>query len=255
MGALGKFEGFVENLFDGTLTRFLRGQLQPVEIAKRLSRVMESNQNVGVGHVFVPNEYKVSLCPRDFERLQSIKATMERELENYLEGVAREKRFSLVSRPSVTLDPDDALAPRQVHVRARLVDQPDVSKRTYEAPPVAQPHFTQRLPVDQLRHASVAPARKVALLVTSGPNTGARFSIDRPMLSVGRGLDNDLVLDDQRVSRHHAELRLLGGRVCLTDLKSTNGTWVNGKRVVESVLTNGDKVSLGGLEFLFEESD
>lgn len=253
VGALGKFEAFVENLLDGTLTRFLRGQLQPVEIAKRMSRVMESNQTVGVGHVFVPNEYRVALCPRDFHRLETIRATLERELEDYLEGVAREKGFSLVSRPLVVLAADDRLSPRQVHIQARLVDQPLVARRTEDDVSSVQPQHTQRLRLDQVRHPSAVHAHRPTLVGVAGALAGARIAVDKPVLTIGRGLDNDLVLDDQRVSRHHAELQLVGGKVRIVDLKSTNGTWVNGKRVAERVLGPGDSVSLGGLEFQFEE--
>jgi len=276
VGALVKFESFFENLFDGTLTGFLRGQLQPVEIARRIGRVMESNQTVGIGHIFVPNDYTVSLCPRDFERLQNIRATVERELENFLEGTAREKEFSFVSRPVVVLEPDESLGQRHIRVRARLVDQPIQRKEQFfpgkDLPAPApnpddefapgQMYHTRRLRLDQLRQPSqgkgqpfAGSSQRATLVATSVHLAGTKLNIDRPVLTIGRGLDNDLVLDDQQVSRHHAELRQVGGKVCIRDLKSTNGTMVNGKRVVECVLGNGDNLSLGGLEFVFEVGD
>jgi len=215
---------------------------------------MESNQMVGVGHVFVPNEYRVSLCPRDFQRLESIRVTLERELGEYLEGVARDKRFSFVSRPVVVLASDDTLSPRQVHIRARLVDQPTVVRRPEDEIPISHPQHTQPLQLSQLRYqSSTIYSRRAALVGITGAFAGTRILIDKPTLTIGRGLDNDLVLEDQRVSRHHAELQLVGGKVRILDLKSTNGTWVNGKRVAEYVLSHGDTVSVGGLEFLFEE--
>ncbi|HEX8917505.1 MAG TPA: FHA domain-containing protein, partial [Chloroflexota bacterium] len=65
--------------------------------------------------------------------------------------------------------------------------------------------------------------------------------------------DNDIVLDDKRVSRHHAEIQEKGGRWLLRDMGSTNGTAVNGKIVKEAALKPGDQVSLGGLECTWEQ--
>jgi pSer/pThr/pTyr-binding forkhead associated (FHA) protein len=57
------------------------------------------------------------------------------------------------------------------------------------------------------------------------------------------------------VSRKHAEIRLRLGRYTLYDLQSTNGTYVNGRRVAEVVLADGDRLSIGGVELEFRASD
>ena len=72
---------------------------------------------------------------------------------------------------------------------------------------------------------------------------------------IGRDPQNDVVLDDRRVSRKHAEVRLRLGRYTLYDLQSTNGTYVNGRRVAEKVLEDKDKISIGGLEIVFHSVD
>ena len=66
-------------------------------------------------------------------------------------------------------------------------------------------------------------------------------------LTVGRSLDADVVLDDPRVSRQHARLEVDGDRTRLVDLRSTNGTFVNGDRVANADLVAGDRLSFGGL--------
>jgi pSer/pThr/pTyr-binding forkhead associated (FHA) protein len=70
---------------------------------------------------------------------------------------------------------------------------------------------------------------------------------------VGRQADNDIVLDDRRVSRHHAEVIDRGGRWVIRDRDSTNGTAVNGKVTKEAVLKPGDRISFGGLEVTWEQ--
>jgi hypothetical protein len=65
-------------------------------------------------------------------------------------------------------------------------------------------------------------------------------------LVIGRSSTCQLVLADDTVSRRHAELYVEGGRWLLRDLGSANGTWVNGRRVVEAEVRAGDEVHLGG---------
>jgi pSer/pThr/pTyr-binding forkhead associated (FHA) protein len=65
---------------------------------------------------------------------------------------------------------------------------------------------------------------------------------------IGRSSSCQLVLADDTVSRRHAELRIQDGRWLLRDLGSSNGTWVNGRRVVEAEVRPGDTVHLGGCQ-------
>ncbi len=80
---------------------------------------------------------------------------------------------------------------------------------------------------------------------------GTRVVLDRPVLTIGRLPDRDLVLDDVDVSRRHAEVRRHGRSFRLVDLGSVNGTVVNGARVAEHVLADGDVVRLGSVEMTF----
>ena len=66
-------------------------------------------------------------------------------------------------------------------------------------------------------------------------------------LVLGRSPGCQLVFDDDTVSRRHAELRMFDGRWILRDLGSSNGTWVNGRQVIEAEVVPGDEIQLGGL--------
>jgi FHA domain/Domain of unknown function (DUF1707) len=65
-------------------------------------------------------------------------------------------------------------------------------------------------------------------------------------LAIGRSSGCELVLADDTVSRRHAELFVEEGRWLLRDLRSSNGTWVNGRRIVEAEVRSGDVLHLGG---------
>lgn len=84
-----------------------------------------------------------------------------------------------------------------------------------------------------------------------GPDMGRRFELRQKVLSIGRGGDNDLVIDKDSVSRRHVRLENRGSEVLVTDLGSTNGTYVNDIVVKEHILRNGDLLKIGDTIFKF----
>jgi pSer/pThr/pTyr-binding forkhead associated (FHA) protein len=98
---------------------------------------------------------------------------------------------------------------------------------------------------------SSGPAPTPQLVVVNGRMRGAGFDIPPGRSEIGRQAGVAILLDDQDVSRRHAVLDRTGGRVVLADLGSTNGTWVNQRRLhpddrrdgVE--LRDGDEVRFG----------
>jgi class 3 adenylate cyclase len=83
-----------------------------------------------------------------------------------------------------------------------------------------------------------------AVVVTDGPLAGRRFEVDTRLL-VGR-VDADLTIDDELVSRRHAEIRAVAGALEIEDRGSLNGTWVNGERIAgPRALAPGDVIKLG----------
>ncbi|PYV09493.1 MAG: hypothetical protein DMG07_23085, partial [Acidobacteria bacterium] len=79
----------------------------------------------------------------------------------------------------------------------------------------------------------------------SGPLKGKKEAFDQDLIRIGRKSDNDVVLDDSVVSSSHAEIRRREGRYVLTDLGSTNGTFLNGKRIERYALNDRDSIQIG----------
>lgn len=248
MSALTRFEHFVESIVEGSFARFMRGQLQPVEIAKRLARAMESEHRIAAGKTFVPNEYRAALNPDDFRLFESSRASWEEELVEYLAGVAREHGLALFGRPIVTLEAVPGVPPGQVRVSTRLVDRPAPTATQLEGGILGR---TQRIDVAAVRQAAAVVPEAGRLVLATGALAGATFTLDKATLLIGRAMDNDVVLEEPGVSRYHAEIRLRGDRFYLRDLKSTNGTRVNGEEVTERVLSDGDRLSLAGVDLVF----
>lgn len=77
------------------------------------------------------------------------------------------------------------------------------------------------------------------------------YSIDQ-VLTLGRQGDNDIVIKDPFVSKKHFKIVEDEGEYYLEDLNSSNGTFLNGQRIEDMVkLSNGDRISIGNIEFLF----
>lgn len=89
-------------------------------------------------------------------------------------------------------------------------------------------------------------------LLLIGTKDASEFNLRRLLTRIGRNQDNDIVLNNDRVSRYHAEIICEGEIRKIVDNNSRNGIWINGKRVRESEeLHSGDKVRIGKQEFVF----
>jgi DNA-binding NtrC family response regulator len=95
------------------------------------------------------------------------------------------------------------------------------------------------------RRALELPVRRFRIVVEDGPDQGRSLDVSGPAASVGSGEDNDLVLTDRTVSRHHARLALTESGVQVTDLASRNGTWLGGARVEIATVPAGSRVRFG----------
>jgi predicted component of type VI protein secretion system len=96
------------------------------------------------------------------------------------------------------------------------------------------------------------------LRAEQGELTGQIYRPERPVVTVGRAQDGDIVLQEQGVSRHHARLQRGSQGWIITDLSSTNGTFVNGKRLASQeghALHTGDRITIGSSVFAFREGE
>ncbi|MBN1658188.1 MAG: FHA domain-containing protein, partial [Anaerolineae bacterium] len=111
-------------------------------------------------------------------------------------------------------------------------------------------------PGDQLRlgdvelayqAAGAAPARAGAWIEVGGQ----RYPISPAGMTIGRSRDNDVVVPDTRASRDHARIDYQQGSFVISDLGSANGVFVNGRRVQQHVLHDGDEVTIGDTRLHF----
>jgi pSer/pThr/pTyr-binding forkhead associated (FHA) protein len=127
----------------------------------------------------------------------------------------------------------------------------------YPGGPVAQPGSPQPgSPVTLSGAMAAVQGSGVRLVGRGGPYDGRVFELSKPEAFVGRVAGNDIVLDDNSISRRHARLRLVdgGARVEVYDLRSANGTFINGERTKLDACGPGDKLRFGDLLFRVEST-
>jgi len=93
------------------------------------------------------------------------------------------------------------------------------------------------------------------ILVVRGPDRGKRFVLDYDLSTIGRSLRTEVRLVDTEVSRRHAQLRRDNDHFLLLDLGSSNGTFLNGKRVEQSNLRSRDRIQIGQTVMVFRDED
>lgn len=242
-----RVEAFVSRVIEGWSARLFGAKLQPVQIAKRLIRAMEAHQTISLAKTFVPNSYVVSLAPSDFAQFEQYRRSLEQELAETLLGASRERSFTLLAYPTVEIERDDDLASGDIRVSCAMVDtaQEEVTPESRALGAVETGHTMVLDREALLRERPRAPRASLE------PRDGTPVPLGGEPVLIGRDPQSDLVLDDRRVSRKHAEIRLRLGRYTLYDLQSTNGTYVNGRRIAEKVLDDGDRLAIGGLEITF----
>jgi hypothetical protein len=247
VGLFSGLEGSLEKYIEGFFRDKFKGRVQPVDIAKRLAREMRDKKRVSVNLVYAPNEYTVYLSREDWQAVGSIAGALASELQEYLSQKAVEKDFTLVARPLVIIQGDENLKPGQLRVESVFSASPQLAGEVPGDGRVEE--FEDTLCYRSLRDTSPVPVVKqdthYLLVVQEGPQKGRIYELEGFPLVVGRREGSDVLLSDNSISRRHARLEFSGGAWAVTDLGSTNGTFVNGLRVNNKELAPGDVVKFG----------
>jgi Protein of unknown function (DUF3662)/FHA domain len=251
MSVLRNLEEKIAGLVEGTFSRAFRSEVRPVEIARKLAREMEEHKSFSVSRTYVPNEYRVFLSPRDRQRFADYEEALASELAGYLLEHARRERLVMLSRPAIEFETDDRLGLGEFGIQTRVV-QPAQEPEAAPAPAEQSGRtmvYSAAGRVAEPLEERARERRETALLLLDG----RRLIVGPSGVTLGRSSRCDVVLDDPNVSRQHAELRPRGGSWVLTDLGSTNGSSVNGRRIdAPTVVKPGDEIELGTSVMTFE---
>jgi hypothetical protein len=250
VGVLDRFEKGIERAVNGAFAKAFRAEVQPVEIASALRRAVDEKAAViGRGRTLVPNSFVVELGESDHERLGEYADALSDELVANLREHADHQRYAFVGPVTVTFEQVEDLDTGLFRVRSATV-----KGRQQEARPTRSPEVIPRDPdiptpppraaVEARSQAVQRPTRRPWLEVD-----GQVYPLVGPVTVVGRGDEADVVLDDPGISRRHAEIRVTTDgphlAATLTDLGSTNGTYVDGDLTRSTALQDGAAITMG----------
>src|SRR5688572_26332903 len=122
MGILSRVESFLERFLEAPAGR-LGASIQPVSLAKRIERAMDTNKTYGDAGVIVPNFYDLHLHPADFAAFASYRGSLEDDLAHGVSARARHERYTLVARPRVQILSDEETRRGEIRVAANVVDE------------------------------------------------------------------------------------------------------------------------------------
>lgn len=217
---LRNFERRLEKMVEGAFALVFRSGLRPVEIGRRLTREMDDSRSIGIrGTTVVANHYTVNLSEQDADEFADVSDSMRRGLADLAREHAREEGYEFMGPVDVLFDVDPSMRVGAFSITAKLRE-------------------------------GTGGAGAGSLIL---PN-GDRFVLGESVVTIGRMPDSVITLEDPNVSRNHAEIRPSGQGFVLADLGSTNGSKINGTKVSERVLQDGDELTFGATSFRFEAS-
>ncbi len=245
MAVLRSIERRIEAIFEGAFGRAFRAHVQPVELARKLAKEMDEHRTASVTRVYVPNEYTVYLSPQDRDQFSSYEEALCTELQEYLGEHAQRERYALPSAPLVRIETDDDLEIGVFGIAAKMVRTSRSVPIPEPPPPPAPAAFETEAYTPDIPLATGAATYALLLESRSYPLRDA-------MIVLGRSRECDIHIADPNVSRRHAEVRPDGrGAFTLIDLGSTNGTELNGERINQGQLSDGDTITIGQIELTF----
>lgn len=226
MSLLGEFERRLERAVEGFFARVFRSGVHPVEIGRRVLRVMEDGKVSTLRQTYVPNVYRITLSQSDYARLAPLEPRLVEELEVFVSEACRTHDWVLPEPPRVSFASAQRLSPGEFRIDAQAVAIPSAG----------------------------AGAQSPASLTVIEDGRSRPVPI-AGTVKIGRQADNDIVISDPGVSRHHAHVVAgANGSYLVKDLDSTNGTTVNGSFVREHQLRDGDRIVVGHTVIEFKRS-
>jgi hypothetical protein len=250
MGILSFVETRVRGIVQGAVQLVIPVTVQEQEIhdalREALREAMRGNVETADGREIAPDHWQVSLNPHDYAALKGKGPALNERLALNLKHLGNERGYLFKRAVAVSLEKDDKVGSGRVVCQALT--------GTNAAPGAnapAGPDATQTIEAGAVAQAPIAPEPPVqipaAWLTLVAPSRGQPMRLDRQTIRIGRHNTNDIIVNERRVSRFHAEIRFERDRFMLYDLSSINGVLVNGARATRPVpLQDRDIISVPG---------
>ncbi len=232
-----RIEAHLRALFEENLPRIFTGHQPHLTLLDELVTAMQTrtlkDEN---GQNFAPDLYSLLVASEDMVEWQLHRDILN-EIAESIHVIGRSVGLVFVKPPQVKLTPDAALPPGKFEISAHFSkDDPKL------------PDTAVMTPAEEAERGPSVPDN--ASLIIAGKTN---FPLTQPIINIGRHSNNDLVLSDLHVSRHHAQLRAIKGHFVIFDTGSTGGVYINGKRMGQATLHAGDVIRIGPVNLIYNQ--
>jgi hypothetical protein len=229
---LNLIERRLQALIEGSSSKLFQSKDRFTLLNKNLIYALKESEKREVnGEIFAADNFVVRVNPGQVAEWLSDQRTLE-STAIYLRQYAREEGIQFESTPMIKVEPDPDVAPGDIRIDLNFRGD-NITRTT-------------AISIDEEQSETEIPSD--AYLIVDGTEI---FTCDQPNIKIGRYPENQLVINDRRVSRQHAQIRAINGNFVLFDLNSSGGTFVNGDRINQRVLNPGDVISLAGVPLVY----
>jgi hypothetical protein len=230
---LPRLEALIEHLLEGSVLRLFGNRLGADELTTQLARLLADQSGR------LPATIRLHLHPADYEAILAAEPEIIATLTTKTIHIATALNLQIQGSPSVLLVANESQTERTIRIETEHANGHLHRTAALDAlpPPVADETLT---------------TARAAHLILDG---GTTIALSHPVINIGRRADNHIVIEDPRISRSHAQLRLRLGRYVLYDLASRSGTRVNGQPIRDHVLRSGDVITLANNQLIYLESE
>lgn len=227
--SMDSLESHLQILFEGGMARLFPSRSWQFELAQAVTSALSDEAKLEQGgKVIAPDHFTIFLNQDQFSWFEGQQGVVD-ALAVYLTQAAQEAGYTFRAAPKMRILPKPEEGDGKMQVVAQFT-----MERSGQTASLSFPHPKAYQPT--------------AFLIVDGIRL---FTISSNVTNIGRLEENHLVINDGRVSRRHAQLRLVHAKYMIFDLDSSGGTFVNGRRIMQYSLHPGDVISLAGVPLVF----
>ena len=232
---LDHIEKHLQKLFEEKLFWIFTGRRPSESLIARLVRAMQENlKHTQEAHTIAPDQYFIKVNPADLLDWRNYQDILD-EIAEHLHQKGQHEGLHFPDSPSITLISDPKTPKHEYSISVRFSIKKQPMPDTSAMPNLQPGDIENRIPED-------------AYLIVKGTKT---FPLKKVVINIGRHSENDLILDDPHISRHHAQLRVINRHYVLFDVGSTGGVYLNKDKITQATLQTGDVIRLGTIKLIY----
>lgn len=232
---LDRIEAHLQQLVENKLVQLLTGRRPSETLIERLMKAMQGNlKHRQDGLLLAPDQFIINVNPDDLLDWQNYQNILD-EIAVNLQEKGETEGIHFTHTPSITVlgDPQTQKKEYSISVSFSLKNAPP--QDTTAMPQFNAGNFEDKIPRD-------------AYLIVRGTKN---FPLRQIVVNIGRHSENDLILNDPHISRHHAQLRAINQHYILFDVGSTGGVFLNEEKITQATLQTGDVIRLGSAKLIY----